>query len=90
MTTETLPEIDTLSFEQALKELEAIVRSLESGQADLEKSIALYDRGAALRKHCEAKLTEAQAKVEKITLYPDGTVQIQSLDPEGGENDSSA
>lgn len=81
MTTETpQKEIKDLSFEQALTELQTIVQSLEAGQASLENSIGLYDRGTALRKHCETKLSEAQAKVEKITLSPDGSVQTQELD----------
>lgn len=72
--------IKDLSFEAALKELETIVQSLESGQADLEKSITLYERGTALRQHCEAKLADAQAKVEKITLTPEGNIKTESLD----------
>lgn len=73
-------DIKDLSFEQALKELETIVQSLETGQVNLENSIDLYDRGTALRQHCQDKLSEAQAKVEKITLSSDGTVQTQNLD----------
>ena len=66
------PEIAALSFEQALGQLEAIVAQLESGQAELERSIELYERGAALKAHCEARLRQAQLKVEKITLGADG------------------
>lgn len=81
MTAETSQkEIKDLSFEEALAELQTIVQSLEAGQASLENSISLYDRGTNLRKHCETKLSEAQAKVEKITLSPDGQVQTQELD----------
>jgi len=58
----------TLSFEKALAELEEIVRKLESGEAELEQSIALYERGAALKAHCEAKLKSAQEKIEKIVV----------------------
>ncbi len=65
-------DIASLSFEQALAQLEAIVARLESGQAELEASIDLYERGAALKAHCEARLRQAQLKVEKITLGPDG------------------
>jgi exodeoxyribonuclease VII small subunit len=59
-------EVGTLSFEEALAELEGIVRQLEGGQGRLEDAIAAYERGAALRKHCEDKLAEAEAKVQAI------------------------
>ena len=65
-------DISALSFEQALAQLEAIVAKLESGQAELEASIELYERGAALKAHCETRLRQAQLKVEKITLGVDG------------------
>ncbi len=65
--------LDDLSFEEALSELETIVGSLESGKAPLESSIQSYERGIALKKHCEKKLSEAQEKIEKITIAPDGT-----------------
>lgn len=64
--------IDNLSFEEALGELEKIVRQLESGGADLAASISSYERGMALKKLCENKLKEAQTKIEKITLSADG------------------
>lgn len=64
---------DDLSFEQALVELENIVTSLESGKAPLEDSISAYERGIALKKHCEKKLGEAQEKIEKISISTDGT-----------------
>ena len=67
-------DIESLSFEDALKELESIVRQLEQGQVKLDEAIAAYERGAHLKRHCEAKLAEAKAKVEKITLAADGTV----------------
>jgi len=66
------PEIAKLSFEDALAELEKIVRALEDGRGKLEDSIKAYERGALLKRHCEAKLREAQAKVEKIVIGPDG------------------
>lgn len=69
-----------LSFEDALQELEGIVGKLESGQAPLEDSIMLYERGAALRKHCEQKLADAQAKIEKITVNNDGSLSTAPLD----------
>jgi len=62
----TEKDIAKLSFEEALGELEQVIGRLEGGQVPLEQSIALYERGDALRKHCEAKLNEAQLKVEKI------------------------
>ncbi len=71
------PDIKSLSFEAALAELETIVQKLESGRADLEDSIALYERGAALKKHCAAKLKAAQEKIEKIVVDDDGTVSAK-------------
>ena len=65
-------DISTMNFEKALAELETIVAKLESGKVDLEESIKIYERGEALRKHCEAKLAEAEARIEKITLSPQG------------------
>ena len=64
--------IGKMSFEDALAELEGIVRQLEQGEVPLEQSIALYERGDALRKHCEAKLREAELKVEKIVADAEG------------------
>jgi len=66
------PDVAKLSFEQALAELETIVRQLESGDVELERSIEIYERGAALKAHCETKLQAAQLRVEKIVLGPDG------------------
>lgn len=65
-------KIEDLSFEDALKQLEEIVRTLEQGSAPLDESIALYQRGDALKRHCEARLKDAQEKIEKISLGPDG------------------
>lgn len=64
--------IDKLSFEEALAELERIVGQLESGEASLEKSIELYERGNKLKAHCETRLKAAEARVEKITLASGG------------------
>jgi exodeoxyribonuclease VII small subunit len=66
------PDLSALSFEDALKELETIVAKLESGDAALDESISLYARGEALRAQCEKRLKDAQARIEKITLGPDG------------------
>ncbi len=65
-------DISTLSFEDALKQLESIVARLESGEASLDESIELYTRGDLLRAQCEARLKDAQARIEKISLGPDG------------------
>lgn len=65
-------DIAALSFEKALAELEEIVSRLEGGKAELEESIALYERGAKLKAHCEATLKSAQEKIEKIVVGGDG------------------
>ena len=64
--------VEALSFEGALKELEAIVSRLEQGEVDLEDSIALYERGQALKAHCEAKLKSAEGRLEKIVMGANG------------------
>ncbi|MGB6184082.1 exodeoxyribonuclease VII small subunit [Sphingopyxis granuli] len=66
------PEIASLSFEAAMGELETIVRRLESGDVSLEESVALYERGHALRAHCEARLAAAQARIEQVGFGADG------------------
>ena len=65
--------ITGMNFETALAELESIVEKLEGGKVDLDSSIAIYERGRQLRDHCEAKLKDAEARIEKITLRADGT-----------------
>ena len=65
-------DIKTMSFEQALKELESIVERLEKGDVDLENSILIYERGEALKIHCDGLLRQAEARVEKISLSPSG------------------
>ena len=65
-------DIDSLSFEAALAELEKIVRTLEQGQAPLDESIELYQRGDRLKRHCEARLRAAQARIEQISIGADG------------------
>jgi len=65
-------DISKLSFEDALTALEDVVRKLESGEVPLDDSISLYERGEALRKHCQARLDAAQARIEKIVTGPDG------------------
>lgn len=70
--------IETLTFEQALAELEQIVARLESGQAPLEDSIRMYERGAALKAHCEKRLEAARLRVEKIVM---GAAGAQGVEP---------
>ncbi len=65
-------DIAALPFERALAELETIVQRLERGDVPLEESIAIYERGEALKIRCEALLKQAEAKIEKIALGPDG------------------
>lgn len=75
-------DISAMSFEDAMKELEGVVSKLEHGDATLEDSIALYERGARLRAHCEARLKDAEERVERITLsggQPTGTVPVEGL-----------
>lgn len=69
--------VDKLSFEDALKELEGIVNELESGDVPLDKSIARYERGAALKSHCEAQLKAAELKVEQIVQGAGGKVSTE-------------
>ena len=67
-----LPAVATLSFEDALRELEGIVDQLEKGSVSLEASIGLYERGEALKIHCQAMLKSAEARIDKISLSADG------------------
>ena len=73
MTSGAVPDdIAGLPFERALAELEEIVRRLERGDVPLEDSIAIYERGEVLKRHCEALLKRAEARIERITLGSDG------------------
>ncbi|WP_134679461.1 exodeoxyribonuclease VII small subunit [Paracoccus ravus] len=78
-----MTEIENMSFEEAMRELEATVGKLEHGEASLEESIKLYERGALLRAHCDKVLRAAEERVEKITLaangQPVGTVPVEGL-----------
>lgn len=80
-----MADIKDMTFERALKELEAIVGRLERGDVELEESIAIYERGEALRDHCDRLLKAAEAKVEKLTLgadgKPKGTVPLDEQNP---------
>ncbi len=66
------PELSGLSFEDALRALEDVVRRLEGGEVPLDESITLYERGESLRKACQARLDSAQARIERIVAGPDG------------------
>ena len=70
--TDASDDLSQMSFEQALKALEDVVRRLETGEVPLEESIDLYERGEQLRKLCQARLDTAQARIEKIVAGPDG------------------
>ncbi len=72
--------VDDMSFEAALKELETIVGRLEQGEVDLEDSIALYERGQALKAHCDKKLKAAESRLEKIVQGPKGAEGIERMD----------
>ncbi len=78
----TADDIKLMSFEAALRELEGIVGKLESGQAPLAKSIAIYERGEALKAHCEALLKQAEMRIEKITLRNGQPTGTEPLDPQ--------
>jgi exodeoxyribonuclease VII small subunit len=69
-----------MNFESALGELEGIVSRLEQGEVDLEDSIALYERGQALKAHCEAKLKSAEGRLEKLVLGASGPVGSETVD----------
>ena len=76
--------ISAMSFEEAMAELDQIVQRLEQGRTPLEEAIAAYERGAALKRHCEDKLRLAQEKVEKIALDRAGVPAAEPLEPEPG------
>lgn len=73
-------DIKAMSFETALSELEQIVGTLEAGKAPLAESIAIYERGEALKSHCEALLKQAEARIEKITLKNGAAAGTEPLD----------
>ncbi len=70
-------DITAMSFEDALSELEQIVRKLEGGQVKLDEAIVSYERGAQLKRHCERKLNEAQQRIDRIVIGPDGAVTAE-------------
>ena len=71
------PDIAAMNFEDALAELEQIVRRLESGQVKLDEAIMSYERGAQLKRHCERKLNEAQQRVDRIVIGPEGAIGVE-------------
>ena len=71
------PDIAAMNFEDALAELQALVKTLEKGDSKLDQAIQSYERGAALKRHCERKLREAQMKVDKVVLGADGGVSLE-------------
>ena len=75
-------DIHEMSFEAALDELKQIVERLEQGQGELDQAIEAYRRGALLKQHCETKLRDAEQKIAKISLGPDGAAATEKLDPE--------
>ncbi len=85
MTIETPADIAALPFEKALAELEAIVARLERGDVALDESIAAYERGEALKAHCQTLLSAAEARVEKIRLSAEGRpIGVEPLDVDRG------
>ncbi len=80
MADDTLPDVSSLSFETALKELEEIVAKLERGDVPLEESIAIYERGEALKKRCETLLAQAEERVEKIRTAEGEAVGTEPFD----------
>ena len=70
-------DISAMNFEEALAELEQIVRRLEGGQVKLDEAILFYERGALLKRHCERKLNEAQQRVDRIVIGGDGTITAE-------------
>lgn len=74
------PDIKKMSFEAALEELKKIVAELESGDGKLDQAIGAYQRGAMLKRHCEDKLSEAQAKIEKISLGAGGRAETEPFE----------
>ena len=71
------PDIAAMNFEDALAELEQIVRRLEGGQVKLDEAIMSYERGAQLKRHCERKLNEAQQRVDRIVIGPEGAIGVE-------------
>ena len=78
----TQEDIESLTFEAALKSLEEIVSQLYTGSIDLDKAVEAYERGAKLKEHCEKKLREAQLRIEKIEVDKNGEITTKVMDTE--------
>jgi exodeoxyribonuclease VII small subunit len=78
----TQEDIESLTFEAALKSLEEIVSQLDAGSIDLDKAVEAYERGAKLKEHCEKKLREAQLRIEKIEVDKNGEITTKVMDTE--------
>ena len=78
----TQEDIESLTFEAALKSLEEIVNQLDTGSIDLDKAVEAYERGAKLKEHCEKKLREAQLRIEKIEVDKNGEITTKVMDTE--------
>lgn len=76
---EPKPAIEKMSFEAAMTELEILVRELESGKTGLEDSIATYERGVALKNHCQKRLSEAQLRISEISVDGGGNVSAKTV-----------
>ena len=74
-------ETNELSFEAALGELERLVQELERGQLDLDDAISAYERGTALKEHCRKKLSDAQMRVERLSISANGEPKVEPFDP---------
>ena len=79
------PDLQALSFEQALEQLEAIVEEIDRDDVNLEEAIAAYERGVQLPDHCERKLNEAQERISKIRVKDGG---VEAVSPAGDDSDS--
>ncbi len=75
-------DIAALSFEQAMRQLEEIVGHLENQNGNLDEAITLYEYGVRLKRHCEGKLQEAQLRIDKVVLKPEGRHGLEPLDAE--------
>ncbi|MDR1026476.1 MAG: exodeoxyribonuclease VII small subunit [Lactobacillus sp.] len=73
-------EVENLNFEEALSQLETIVRELESGRTKLDDAVSAYEKAVALKKFCEDRLKSAQMKIEKIEISPDGEIKTTTLE----------
>ena len=80
MSRDFLAEIQKMSFEEALEELEEIVRALEAGRVPLDDAINSYERGSAIKKYCELKLKDAETRIEKITVSHDKSLKAEHID----------